>query len=471
MPRTTTLECSGCPPLRALTFDSLGLIKVLEVRDKQRGVPQVVERWGDPESSKCVMAVSMIDRKSQPLLAVARKNNEIEVLSPVNGDIQTTISDGSGLDVRSEENNIVGLHLFGKQNSELDSRSASPVPKGFKALEFLGKLNSYPGYLIELEEGIQFRFCHFLCANVHILNLYCTLLTCTTKGNASIRSIELADSSTESSCIDSPKTWNVCSGGNILCCKVDRHENFALFGGKGVEINIWDINNLTKIWNSKPPPKDNLGIFTPTWFTSAAFLMKDDHRKFVAGTNSHQVRLYDISAQRRPVLSFDFRETPIKALAEDIDGHSVYVGNGSGDMASFDIRTGKMLGGFSGKCSGSIKSIVRHPELPIVASCGERYSVFLKQHVMHVLFDTKFDVKGVDSSLPSKGTTQTEILNEEVEELPLKRKKSSRNEVEDGSERKKKSKHSKERKKSEGKDDERRKSKLKKKNSRSIPEL
>ncbi|XP_027908473.1 WD repeat-containing protein 74 [Vigna unguiculata] len=447
MPRTTTLECSGCPPLRALTFDSLGLIKVVEARDKQRAIPQVVERWGEPESSKCVMAVSMIDRNSQPLLAVARKNNEIEVLSPVNGDIQTTISDASGLDDRTEENNIVGLHLFGKQNSELDSR-------------------------------------------------YCTLLTCTTKGNASIRSIELADPSTRSSCIDSPKTWNVCSGGNILCCKVDRDENFALFGGKGVEINIWDINNLTKIWNSKPPPKNNLGIFTPTWFTSAAFLTKDDHRKFVAGTNSHQVRLYDISAQRRPVLSFDFRETPIKALAEDIDGHSVYVGNGSGDMASFDIRTGKMLGGFSGKCSGSIKSIVRHPELPIVASCGlDCYlrlwdtktrqllsAVFLKQHIMHVLFDSKFDLKGVDSSLPSKEKTQTEMIpSEEVEELPLKRKKSSRNKehTEDGSERKKKSKHSKERKKSEGKDegekigsrDERRKSKLKKKKSSSISEL
>jgi len=39
------------------------------------------------------------------------------------------------------------------------------------------------------------------------------------------------------------------------------------------------------------PPKNNLGIFTPTWFTSAAFLTKDDHRKFVAGTNSHQVKL------------------------------------------------------------------------------------------------------------------------------------------------------------------------------------
>lgn len=56
--------------------------------------------------------------------------------------------------------------------------------------------------------------------------------------------------------------------------------------------------------------------------------------------DSEQVRLYDISAQRRPVVSFDFRETPIKALAEDIDGYSIYVGNGSGDLASVDIRTG-----------------------------------------------------------------------------------------------------------------------------------
>lgn len=27
MPRTTTVETPGCPPLRALTFDALGLVK------------------------------------------------------------------------------------------------------------------------------------------------------------------------------------------------------------------------------------------------------------------------------------------------------------------------------------------------------------------------------------------------------------------------------------------------------------
>mgnify|MGYP004722995565 CR=1 FL=1 len=42
-------------------------------------------------------------------------------------------------------------------------------------------------------------------------------------------------------------------------------------------------------------------------------------------------------------MSFDFRETAIKSVAGDLDGHAIYVGNGSGDLASFDIRTGLEL--------------------------------------------------------------------------------------------------------------------------------
>jgi ribosome biogenesis protein NSA1 len=100
MPRTTTLECPGCPPLRALTFDTLGLIKgtflsfsyfipflfayhffsysflflliVIESREKQGG-PKVVERWGDPDSTKSVNAVSLIDRKSNPVRSLFAK--------------------------------------------------------------------------------------------------------------------------------------------------------------------------------------------------------------------------------------------------------------------------------------------------------------------------------------------------------------------------------------------------------------
>lgn len=53
-----------------------------------------------------------------------------------------------------------------------------------------------------------------------------------------------------------------------------------------------------------------------------------------------QVRLYDTASQRRSVVSVDFRESPIKAVVGDPDGHTVYIGTGTGDLASFDMRTG-----------------------------------------------------------------------------------------------------------------------------------
>ncbi|OMO84026.1 hypothetical protein CCACVL1_11041 [Corchorus capsularis] len=392
MPRTTTVECPGCPPLRALTFDALGLIKVIEARTKEGGVPKVVERWGDPDAAKCVLAASLDDRKTDPLLAVARKSGVIEVLNPLNGELSVTVSNVSNGNARPEDDAIVGLHLFRRQILESTSRS-------------------------------------------------CTFLTCTTKGNATLRSVEMTDSPSDS---NASKTWNVCGAGNISFSQVDGNESYAVFGGKGVEVNMWDLDKCTKIWTAKPPPKNSLGIFTPTWFTSATFLCKDDHRKVVAGTNSHQVRLYDVSAQRRPVISFDFRETPIKAVTEDLDGHTIYIGSGSGDLASVDIRTGKLLGCFLGKCSGSIRSIARHPELPVIASCGlDSYlriwdiatrqllsSVFLKQHLTKVVFDTNYseDVKYYEADVaPHEEQSIGEVQTADETEKPrTKRKKSSK---------------------------------------------
>lgn len=41
---------------------------VVEARDKQGEVPKVVDRWGDPDSSKCVLAASFDDSRSNPVL-------------------------------------------------------------------------------------------------------------------------------------------------------------------------------------------------------------------------------------------------------------------------------------------------------------------------------------------------------------------------------------------------------------------
>uniref|UniRef100_A0A803MN54 Transducin/WD40 repeat-like superfamily protein n=1 Tax=Chenopodium quinoa TaxID=63459 RepID=A0A803MN54_CHEQI len=346
MPRTTTIECPGCPPLRALTFDVLGLVKVIEARSKLDGVPKVVERWGDPDSSKAILAASINDRKSNPVW------------------------------------------------------------------------------------------------------------------KASLRRIEDFDSHTGSVSFATPETWSVCGSGEICCSKVHADEGYSVFGGKGIEINMWDLEKTSKIWSAKSPQANNLGIFTPTCFTSLTFLSNDDHRKVVVGTKNHQVCLYDTSSQRRPVLSIDFRETPIKSVVEDLDGHTIYVGNGSGDLGSFDIRTGKLLGCFLGKCSGSIRSITRHPEHSIIASCElllyntflsesglDSYvrfwdinsrqllsAVFLKQHLTNVVFDSNFSNEettiATDPHKDEIHVSNEEQFQNEEDALPVKRKKASKGKIE-----------------------------------------
>ncbi|CAE5958796.1 unnamed protein product [Arabidopsis arenosa] len=397
MPRVIPPENLGCPPIRALTFDSLGLIKVTEARGKERGTPTVVNTWGEMNASRTVLAASIDDRLRNPLLAVARKDGNVEVLNPCNGDLHFSYSVFGDDGCSPEDNEISALHLFRKKIDDQAERSS-------------------------------------------------TLLTCTKKGDVSLRSVKFPDAHGDSTDDASPKTWKACGSGEILVGKVDGSENFSLFGGKRVEANIWDLEQCTKIWSAKSPPKDNLGIFTPTWFTSATFLSNDDHRKFVTGTKSHQVRLYDISTQRRPVLSFDFRETAITAIAEDPDGHTIYVGNASADLASFDIRTGKLLGSFLGKCSGSIRSVVRHPQHQVIASCGlDRYlrvfdvktrhlisAVFLKQHLTGLVFDSGFsgeetaEANTVVEAATEEKMTIMDQEDDETEEAPVKRKKSKK---------------------------------------------
>ncbi|XP_073281919.1 ribosome biogenesis protein NSA1 [Primulina huaijiensis] len=387
MPRTTTVESPGCPPLRALTFDVLGLVKVFEASKRENGgAVKMVERWGDPDSSKCVLSASILDRESDPLLGIARKCGSIEVISAINGSLRAHIPSLYETATSLQEDIVTGLHLFKKHRSESSSRS-------------------------------------------------CLLHVCTRKGHVSLESIDVSKSSAELMRDPSTTIWNISGSGEILISRVDGSENYALYGGKGVEVNVWDLSNNTKTWTAKSPPKNSLGIFTPTWFTSATFLSKDDHRKFVAGTNSHQVRLYDISSQRRPVMSIDFRDTPIKSVAEDFDGHTIYVGNGSGDLGSIDMRTGKLLGCFIGKCSGSVRSIARHPELPILASCGlDSYlriwdihsrqllsAVFLKQPLTNVFFDSHYHSEEIIVCAPEpQGTQSVDIVEEEPRRVKRK---------------------------------------------------
>ena len=57
--------------------------------------------------------------------------------------------------------------------------------------------------------------------------------------------------------------------------------------------------------------------------------------------------------------------------------------------------SGKLLGCYIGKCSGSIRSIVRHPELPLIASCGEATSRKAYLFLLGCLFHLTFQIVSV----------------------------------------------------------------------------
>ena len=59
----------------------------------------------------------------------------------------------------------------------------------------------------------------------------CTLLTCTTKGKASMRRVENFGTHEGPIFFAAPETWNVCGSGEICCSKVNFDEGYSVFGG------------------------------------------------------------------------------------------------------------------------------------------------------------------------------------------------------------------------------------------------
>jgi len=88
-------------------------------------------------------------------------------------------------------------------------------------------------------------------------------------------------------------------------------------GGQKNDLKLWDLNRPDEpIFRAKNVPNDFLDLQVPIWVTDLGFLPSQGAQARVAvGTGYHQVRLYDTKAQRRPVLSFDFGESPVSALA------------------------------------------------------------------------------------------------------------------------------------------------------------
>jgi len=73
---------------------------------------------------------------------------------------------------------------------------------------------------------------------------------------------------------------------------------------------------------------DSLDLRVPVWVTEVGFTPGGGTQPTVAvGTGYHQVRLYDTRAQRRPIYSTGFGDSPVTALTVLEDGRCVLTWN------------------------------------------------------------------------------------------------------------------------------------------------
>lgn len=80
------------------------------------------------------------------------------------------------------------------------------------------------------------------------------------------------------------------------------------------------------------------------------------------------MRLYDTRSARRPVVSVEVGESPIRSLCMIPDTRQALFSDTLGNLQIFDFTARKVLAGFKG-FSGAAVDIQCHPELPnLVAS-------------------------------------------------------------------------------------------------------
>lgn len=151
-------------------------------------------------------------------------------------------------------------------------------------------------------------------------------------------------------------------------------------GGNGADASVWSVETGQATWRARNLPNDELDLQVPIWLTDLSTaqdspkLLATGHG-FVQQRLRGEVRLYDVAAQRRPVCRSiaPLGEEAVSAVVASADGRHIFAGSVSGSLARLDARMGlKPVERYRG-IGGSIRELVLHPSLPLLAcACLDR---------------------------------------------------------------------------------------------------
>eukprot|EP00884_Botryococcus_braunii_P019892 jgi/Botrbrau1/6587/Bobra.0189s0014.1 len=369
-------------PIRLIAGDDLGLLKVVQApSESQLSSAKVVATWGKPDREQLGITAMHVScsASADTLMAVARSSSKIEILDAWTG------------------------VLCGSVPAVPRVPGAGPQVRGVTGLSFLHTSDSAPQ----------------------------RLLSCTRGGVMRIHTHQEAEAPEDLPQCPSwlqAASWNVSA--EVCSLAVAPGAREAAVGTQGTsQLTVWDLNTQQRLYLAKGAKPNAIGLVDKPWDSALTYLRGGEARKVAVGTGYHKIRIYDVKAQRRPVLEIPFGESRVTSLAADIDGYRVWAGNAVGALRAVDLRVGRLQEGLKGS-SGSIRALSTHPSLPLLVSAGlDRFlrvyhtgtralaaKVYLKQAVTAVQFCPAAASTGEAAGTAAKDTEEKAAGEDEKEE-------------------------------------------------------
>ena len=141
--------------------------------------------------------------------------------------------------------------------------------------------------------------------------------------------------------------WRV--SGNVASMAALAGGGRVALGGDGADVALYDGATGALLVKAKPPAKDWLGMYRKIYVASLSFLGSGSAPECVLAGGEAELRLFDFRAQRRAVRCMPLGEGAVGALTVSADGSCAAGGTTRGQLAYFDLGTGKLLGAFKAR--------------------------------------------------------------------------------------------------------------------------
>jgi ribosome biogenesis protein NSA1 len=185
-------------------------------------------------------------------------------------------------------------------------------------------------------------------------------------------------------------------------------------GGREADLTVWDLERGESSFKARNLPNDNLDLAVPIWTTDVQWVPQQPNQLltstgFVQFRLRGEVRLYDVSAGRRPQARAvaPLGEESLSAIGCTPDGRYVIAGSVSGGICRLDLR--KNLQAHTASrykgAAGSVRQIAVHRSAGLIACAGLdrmvrvydaeagdiRHKVYLKHRLTALLLSAEVD--------------------------------------------------------------------------------